>query len=152
MSIQNTFYRYVVNPVMRGLLHSPAHGIISQNIGILHFTGRKSGRALSTPLSYTREGNLVRLLSNQNTRWWHNFRGSDAPVQVELARETYPGTARLFEGDSAELREGVVKFLTALPRDAAIYGIKLDSDKSPVEASLAAAAPQLILVEITLDG
>lgn len=152
MSIQNTFYRYMVNPVMRGLLHSPVHGIISQNIGILHFTGRKSGRALSTPLSFTREGNLVRLLSNQNTRWWHNFRGSDAPVQVELARETYPGTARLFEGDSAELREGVVKFLTALPRDAAIYGIKLDKNKVPVEASLAAAAPQLILVEITLDG
>jgi hypothetical protein len=152
MSIQNTFYRYMVNPVMRGLLHSPVHGIISQNIGILHFTGRKSGRALSTPLSFTREGNLVRLLSNQNTRWWYNFRGSDAPVQVELARETYPGTARLFEGDSAELREGVVKFLTALPRDAAIYGIKLDKNKVPVEASLAAAAPQLILVEITLDG
>lgn len=152
MSIQNTFYRYMVNPVMRGLLHSPVHGIISQNIGILHFTGRKSGRALSTPLSFTREGNLVRLLSNQNTRWWHNFRGSDAPVQVELAREAYPGTARLFEGDSAELREGVVKFLTALPRDAAIYGIKLDKNKVPVEASLAAAAPQLILVEITLDG
>ena len=152
MSIQNTFYRYMVNPVMRGLLHSPVHGIISQNIGILHFTGRKSGRALSTPLSFTREGNLVRLLSNQNTRWWHNFRGSDAPVQVELARETYPGTARLFEGDSAELREGVVKFLTSLPRDAAIYGIKLDKNKVPVEASLAAAAPQLILVEITLDG
>lgn len=152
MSIQNTFYRYMVNPVMRGLLHSPVHGIISQNIGILHFTGRKSGRALSTPLSFTREGNLVRLLSNQNTRWWCNFRGSDAPVQVELARETYPGTARLFEGDSAELREGVVKFLTALPRDAAIYGIKLDKNKVPVEASLAAAAPQLILVEITLDG
>jgi hypothetical protein len=152
MSIQNTFYRYMVNPVMRGLLHSPVHGIISQNIGILHFTGRKSGRALSTPLSFTREGNLVRLLSNQNTRWWYNFRGSDAPVQVELARETYPGTARLFEGDSAELREGVVKFLTSLPRDAAIYGIKLDKNKVPVEASLAAAAPQLILVEITLDG
>ena len=152
MSIQNTFYRYMVNPVMRGLLHSPVHGIISQNIGILHFTGRKSGRALSTPLSFTREGNLVRLLSNQNTRWWYNFRGSDASVQVELARETYPGTARLFEGDSAELREGVVKFLTALPRDAAIYGIKLDKNKVPVEASLAAAAPQLILVEITLDG
>lgn len=142
----------MVNPVMRGLLHSPVHGIISQNIGILHFTGRKSGRALSTPLSFTREGNLVRLLSNQNTRWWYNFRGSDASVQVELARETYPGTARLFEGDSAELREGVVKFLTALPRDAAIYGIKLDKNKVPVEASLAAAAPQLILVEITLDG
>ena len=152
MTIQNTFYRYVVNPVMRGLLHSPVHGIVSQNIGILHFTGRKSGRALNTPLSYTREGNLVRLLSNHNTRWWHNFRGSDAPVRIELARETYPGMARLLEGDSEELREGVIKFLTALPRDAAIYGIKLDSNKLPVTESLAAAAPQLILVEITLDG
>ena len=75
MSSSNSFYRYFLNPVMRGLLRSPLHGIASHNNGIVHFSGRKSGRKLSTPLSYTREGNIVRLLSNQSTRWWLNFRG-----------------------------------------------------------------------------
>lgn len=150
MTIQTTFYKYLVNPVMRGLLKSPAHGLLSHNIGILHFTGRKSGRQLSTPLSYTREGNLVRLLSSQNTRWWHNFRNSNPAVGMEIAGEMHAGTANLLEGDTPELRAGVHAFLTALPRDAKVYGIKLDHDKSPVAESLAAEAPQLILVEVTL--
>ena len=151
MSSGNNFYRYFLNPVMRGLLRSPLHGITSHNIGIVHFTGRKSGRKLSTPLSYTREGNIVRLLSNQSTRWWLNFRGEGVKVEMEIARQRHPGTATLLEGDSAALREGVQRFIRALPRDAKVYGLKLDADGEVVEASLAAIADQLILVEIRLD-
>jgi hypothetical protein len=58
MSSGNNFYRYFLNPVMRSLLRSPLHGITSNNIGIVHYTGRKSGRKLNTPLSYTREGGM----------------------------------------------------------------------------------------------
>ncbi len=151
MTVEIAFYKYLVNPVIRGLLRSPLHGLVSGNIAILHFTGRKSGRALSTPLSYTREGQTVRLLSSQNTRWWHNFRGADAPVSLDLAGERHQGTAHLLEGDSEALREGVTRFLTLLPRDAKVYGIKLDKNKQPVPDSLAEAAPRLILVEIALE-
>jgi len=151
VSSSNTFYRYFLNPVMRCLLRSPLHGITSHNIGIVHFTGRKSGRKLNTPLSYTREGNVVRLLSNQSTRWWLNFRGAKVKVEMEIARQRYPGTAVLLEGDSEALREGVRRFIRALPRDAKVYGLKLDADGEVVETSLAAIAGQLILVEIRLD-
>ena len=151
MSASNIFYRYFLNPAMRGLLRSPLHGITSHNIGIVHFWGRKSGRKLSTPLSYTREGNIVRLLSNQSTRWWLNFRGDGVKVEMEIARQRYPGTAKLLEGDSEELREGVRRFIRALPRDAKVYALKLDANGAVVETSLAAIAKQLILVEIQLD-
>jgi len=151
MSSSNKFYRYFLNPVMRCLLRSPLNGITSHNIGIVHFTGRKSGRKLNTPLSYTREGNLVRLLSNQSTRWWLNFRGEEVRVEMEIARQRYPGTAVLLEGDSEALRDGVRRFIRALPRDAKVYGIKLAADGEVVEASLATIAGQLILVEIRLD-
>jgi len=152
MSSSNSFYRYFLNPVMRGLLRSPLHGITSHNIGIVHFSGRKSGRKLSTPLSYTREGNIVRLLSNRSTRWWLNFRGDGVKVEMEIARQRYPGTAILLEGDSEELREGVRCFIRALPRDAKVYGLKLNANGEVVETSLVAIADQLILVEIQLDA
>jgi len=151
MSSSNKFYRYFLNPVMRCLLRSPLHGITSHNIGIVHFTGRKSSRKLNTPLSYTREGNIVRLLSNQSTRWWLNFRGEGVEVEMEIARQRYQGTAVLLEGDSKALREGVRRFIRALPRDAKVYGLKLAADGEIVEASLATIAGQLILVEIRLD-
>ncbi len=150
MSIEHLLYK-TINPVVTALLRSPLHGLASGTLALLHFRGRKSGRELVTPLSYTREGNTVRLLSAQTTRWWMNFRGETAPVSIEIARETYTGKARLLEGDSEPLREGVRRFLGSLPRDAKVYGIKLDANKQPVEASLAKAAPELVLVEVELD-
>lgn len=152
MSSGNGFYRYFLNPVMRSLLRSPLHGVTSDNICIVHFTGRKSGRKLNTPLSYTREGNVVRLLSNHSTRWWMNFRGDGVRIEIEIARERHAGTAVLLEGDSEALREGVRRFIRALPRDAKVYGLELDAHGEVVETSLAAIAEQLILVEIQLDA
>lgn len=151
MSLSNAFYNHLLNPLMRGLLRSPLHGAMSKNIAILHFTGRKSGRALNTPLSYVHDGDTVLFLSSQNTHWWKNFRGGPAQVEVELAREHYDGTATLLEGDSEALRARVRQFLAALPRDAVVYGIKLDGNKHPVESSLEAAAPNLIIVEVALQ-
>lgn len=150
MSASINFYKYLVNPLMRALLNSPLHGITSHNIAILHFTGARSGRALSTPLSYTREGDIIRLLSSQDTTWWRNFRGGESKVEIEIARRRYAGTARLLEGDSELLRDGIARFINALPRDAVVYGLKLDKNKQLVTSSLEPKADHLIMVEITL--
>ena len=48
-----------INPSVRFLLRSPLHGLMSGNTLLLEFTGRKSGRALSTPISYRLEGNTA---------------------------------------------------------------------------------------------
>ena len=150
MSIENWLYK-TLNPVMTALLRSPLHGIASGTIALLHFRGRQSGREFVTPLSYTRENDKIRFLSAHSTRWWMNLRGEAVPVSIEIARETHTGKARLWDGDSEQLREGVRVFLSALPRDARVYGIKLDASKRPVEESLAEAAPDLVLVEVELD-
>jgi hypothetical protein len=149
-SIENWLYR-TLNPVMKALLRSPLHRIASGSIALLHFRGRKSGREFVTPLSYTRENDTVRFLSAHSTRWWMNLRGDAVPVSIEIARETHTGKARLLDSDSEPLREGVRRFLTALPRDAKVYGIKLDANRRPVEESLVKAAPELVLVEVELD-
>jgi len=150
VSIENFLYK-TLNPVMTALLRSPLHGVASGTIALLHFRGRKSGREFVTPLSYTRENDTVRFLSAHSTRWWMNLRGEPAPVSIEIARERVTGKARLWDGDSEQLREGVRLFLCALPRDAKVYGIKLDENRRPVEASLAKAAAELVLVEVELD-
>ena len=141
----------VANPLVKALLRSPLHGIASGNVALLHFRGRKSGREFVTPLSYVREKGTVCLLSAHGTRWWMNLREEGTPVRVEIARETLTGKARLWDGDSEALRERVRRYLTALPRDAKVYGIKLDESNRPVEESLAKVAPELIFVEVELD-
>lgn len=151
MSIKKIFYK-TLNPVVTALLRSPLHGIASESLALLHFRGRKSGREFVTPLSYTREGSTIRFMSAQTTRWWINLRGSPVSVSVEIAGKIYPGLARLWEGDSEPLREGVDRFLTALPRDAKVYGIKLDRSGKPQPESIANVASELVLVEMELEA
>jgi hypothetical protein len=151
MRIQSLLYA-ALNPPMRALLRSPLHGVASRNLGLLCYRGRRSGRSFETPLSYVREGRIVRFLSSHNTRWWTNFRDGPTPVHVEIARERFAGQARLFEGDSEPLREGVRRFLTALPRDAMVYGIGLDADRRPRESDLAKLGDHVVLVEVELES
>ena len=98
-----------------------------------------------------RDGNTVRLLSSNNTRWWRNLRNAPVHVEIEIRGSRFDGSATLLVGDGEGAREGIRKFIAAVPRDAKIYGLKLDSDKQLLETSLAAKISDLILVEIELE-
>ncbi len=151
MRLRSLLYAALNVPV-RSLLRSPLHGLASRHLALLHYRGRRSGRAFETPLSYDRDGSLVRLLSSHNTRWWHNFRAGPLPVEVEIARERHPGTARLIEHEGERLRDGVRSFLNANPRDAIVYGIRLDARRRPRESDLARLEGRVVLVEVELEG
>jgi hypothetical protein len=149
MGIESLLYA-ALNPVVTGLLRSPIHGIASTNLCVFSYRGRRSGKAYSTPLSFMREGSIVRLLSSHNTRWWNNFLDEPADVEIEIARKTYRGKATTTVEDSEAFRDGVRAFLTAVPRDARVYGIKLDAGRKPREQDIASAAGHVVLVEIEL--
>ena len=149
-TIEHGFYR-VLNPVIKAVLRSPLHRLGSKTIALLRFRGRISGREFVTPLSYVRNDQTVWFLSDHSTNWWKNFREGDVPVSIEIARTTVNGTARLWDGDTDELREHVSRYLCALPRDAKVAGIKLDQNKVPIEASLVKVAPTLVMVQVELE-
>ena len=149
-TIEHGFYR-VLNPVIKAVLRSPLHRLGSKTIALLRFRGRISGREFVTPLSYVRNDQTVWFLSDHSTNWWKNFREGDVPVSIEIARTTVNGTARLWNGDTDELREHVSRYLCALPRDAKVAGIKLDQNKVPIEASLVKVAPTLVMVQVELE-
>ena len=149
MGLESLLYA-ALNPIVTGLLRSPIHGIASASLCVFSYRGRRSGKAYSTPLSFMREGSTVRLLSSHNTRWWNNFLDGSVDVEIEIARETYRGKATTTVEDSVAFRDGVRAFLTAVPRDARVYGIKLDSGRKPREEDIASAAGHVVLVEIGL--
>lgn len=149
MGLESLVYA-TLNPVMRGLLRSPIHALASRNLCLLSYRGCKSGRRITTPLSFMREGNVVRLLTSQRTRWWLNFAGEPRDVVLEIARETHRGRAEAILEDGDRYRDGIRTFLTAVPRDAVVYGIKLDGQRRPREEDIAKAAGHVVLVEVTL--
>lgn len=156
--LQALFYQ-TLNVPMRMLLKSPLHGIASGNLCVVMYTGRRSGRRFETPLSYVREGGRVWLLSSVDTRWWTNFlppKGDPGwqgeAVEILAAGEILRGRARTIQHDRERLRESVERFLTALPRDAVVYGIGLDGERRPKAEDLSRALARLVMVEVALEA
>ena len=78
------------NPIMRRLLDSPFHWPLSRWFAILAWTGRKTGRRHSTPVSYVREGRTVYVTTGD--RWWRNLIDG-APVAMRILGRWTEGTA-----------------------------------------------------------
>ena len=71
----------VGNPVMRGLLRSPAGGPVRRQFMVLRFFGRKTGRRYDIPVvAHRLDGELYALT---DAPWRNNFRGG-TDVEVTL--------------------------------------------------------------------
>jgi F420H(2)-dependent quinone reductase len=85
----------VVNPVVRAVLRSPAHRLLSGHLALLTVTGRRSGRAFTFPVGYHRDGERVTIGVDWPERklWWRNLADA-APVEIWLAGVRHAGTGR----------------------------------------------------------
>jgi deazaflavin-dependent oxidoreductase (nitroreductase family) len=83
-----------INPLVRGLLRSPAHGLVSSHLALITVTGRRSGRSYTFPVGYHRHGERVTIGVDwpDRKRWWRNLR-DEAPVELRLAGERRSGAA-----------------------------------------------------------
>ncbi len=138
------------NPLVIALLKSPLHSLMSKDVMLITFTGRRSGRSYTTPVSYVREGQTVRCFTSGGTAWWRNLRGG-ASVSLRIRGEEQRGHAEAIRGEPKRIADALGAFLARLPRDAAYYDIALDSNRKPVPADLERAAQDMVLVEIALN-
>jgi hypothetical protein len=85
----------VVNPLVRAVLRSPAHGLLSGHLALLTVTGRRSGRAFTFPVGYHRDGDRVTVGVDwpERKRWWRNLSDA-APVEIWLAGVRRAGTGQ----------------------------------------------------------
>ena len=85
---------------MRRILESPVHWPLSRWFAVLSWTGRKSGRRYTTPVSYVREGSTVWITTGD--KWWHNLTDS-APVGMRLAGRWRDGEGIAVTGHAESL-------------------------------------------------
>src|SRR5947207_209305 len=78
----------VTNVIVRFLLRSPLHFLLSNTMMLLTYTGRKSGKRYTNPLPYMREGDVVTVFTQRT--WWKNVRAC-AKVAVEIKRNRVGG-------------------------------------------------------------
>jgi hypothetical protein len=90
------------NIIMKPLLRSPLHFLVSSNYMLISFTGRKSGNVYTTTVEYKRSGNTLIVFTQRHRRWWRNFQCS-APIRLRLNGQDMSGVADVPIVDVGEL-------------------------------------------------
>lgn len=138
----------IVNPVVKALLQSPLHGLMSHNTVLLKFRGRKTGRELSTPVSYRLSGDELQCFTSYP--WVKNLQNGGT-IELVLKGRLRRGTLALTVDEPDRIATALAQFLVAVPRDAPHAGVTLDANGQPDQADVAAAAGKLTLITIHLN-
>lgn len=120
------------NPIARYALASRWHGLMSGRLLLLSFTGRKTGRSYTTPVSYVREGNS--LLVPAGGGWWRNLRNG-RPATVRLRGTEWLATPEVITEQPA-MEEVLRRMLAANPAISAFTGIWRQRDGRPSQLAL----------------
>ena len=132
------------NPIMVWLLESPLHGMLSGNMMVIQYTGRKSGKAYRLPISYKRVNDTLLTSSYKRRTWWRNLRGG-VPVIVHLQGKDIPGQTEVIE-DEQGVMNGITDYIGGELRTAGLFGVKLGTDRQPESDSLRQVARDQVIV------
>jgi hypothetical protein len=137
------------NPLVSVMLRSPLHRILSGQVLLLTFTGRKTSKLFTTPVYYTQEGDTLALFSSKS--WYKNLRGG-RPVVVHLKGYGRTGRAEVIEEREAVLEAAehlVAKY--GLKEAGQRIGLALDVSPPPTTDELAEALEGRVAIHIILD-
>lgn len=143
-------FKYIMNPLMKTILRSPLHGLVSGRLILLTFPGRKTGKEYTIPVGYDREGDALWVFTF--SPWWKNMQ-EPTPVQVRLQGERYQATAEAVT-DQDVIARRIVQ--TIKNRGAAfakqVYRLDVESvaDVSPDDPAVRAAAAGRVFIRIEL--
>jgi len=83
------------NPVMKPVLSSPLHPLLSRSLALITVTGRRSGRRYTFPVAYHQTGDrvMVNVGWPQRKQWWRNLRHGDR-VEMRIRGHRRAGEAQ----------------------------------------------------------
>lgn len=135
----------LVNPLMKLALRSPLHARMSGRLMVLSFTGRKSGKRVSTPVGYVRDGEKILVFTH--SAWRHNF-VQPAPVTMRIQGKDVTGTALLVQ-DPARMKDIIQKMMRANGEEMGRrMGLWVENIDTLPAGQVAAATPGVYYIEI----
>jgi len=137
--------------VMRVVLRSPLHGLVSRGLMLLTVTGRTSGRSYTFPVQYAEDdGTLLVLAGRATTKsWWRNVR-EPSPVRIRLRGRDVAGTARVVQ-DPEEIARGLAAYVRRFPRSAKTLGLPPGPGAEPERDAVARVSAENVIVRIELS-
>lgn len=137
-----------VNNAMKFMLRSPVHGMVSKFTLLITFTGRKSGKTYTTPVSYSQFEDQVYIFTHAN--WWKNLRGG-APVTLCLQGRELKGLAEPIAEDRSTIADRLAAHLRQVPSDARYYSVTFDEHGNPKAEEIEKAAQTVVMICVRLS-
>jgi len=126
------------NPIIKAILYSPLHGMVSGSILLITVTGRKSGKQYTFPVSYFRDEEdeeLLTIFSPRKRTWWRNL-NDGAEVTVRLRGKVRHGYAEVIDADQETILEAMQASYSRMMK----------------EEQIAELAPKLVMIELELEA
>jgi hypothetical protein len=136
-----------VNQTMKFVLLSPVHAMVSKTILLITFTGLKSGKTFTTPVSYSQQDDQVTIFTH--AAWWKNLSGG-MPVSLRLRGREFQGLAEPIANDKQAVAAGLAAHLRKVPGDAGFYGVTFDNSGNPRAEDVEKAVQTVVMVRIRL--
>lgn len=136
------------NPVTRFALGTPLHVLMSSRLMLLSFTGRKTGRSYTTPVSYVRDGNS--LLVPGGGMWWKNLQSK--PLARVRLRGIWKVVTPVVISEPIHVAELMHRMLADNPAVAMFTGVKPGPDGRPDAVALEHVLRRgFVVVRLRLD-
>jgi hypothetical protein len=88
-------FNRTANPIIRAVLSSPLHPVLSRGLALITVTGSRSGRRYTFPVGYRQDGDWVTVNVGWPRRkhWWRNLR-QGARVEMRIRGQRRAGQAQ----------------------------------------------------------
>ena len=138
------------DPLMIWLLRSPLHRLLSNSTMLVTYTGKRTGRTITLPVNYFREGNLLHTISFRRRSWWRNFRDGG---QVELLLRGKRISAKVQScEDPEQVAEVLVFAVERNPELGKYLGIHVYSDGEIDQEDVNNAAVDRVTIAFDISG
>ena len=140
---------FLINPVVAFLARSPLHFLISHQVLVIQFKGRKSGKQYLVPVSYHEHESSYTCVTLRSNIWWRNLK------EVSHTKIWLKGTLKNaqidLEFNNDQIVESTLRDLVTNNRvDAYFAKIKLNKDDSPDSDDLIQAGKIHTVLKFTI--
>jgi len=139
-----------INPLVKFILNSPVHGLLSHSFMLVKFTGKKTGKEYITPMSHHVFGDtvIIVLAETKGRVWWLNYRET-APMSVCIRGQWEQGYASVVGPETPEYKkwfESVFAKAGFIPK---IFGVEFDKNNGLTKEQISRLASRSGVVKFT---
>ncbi|GCE22480.1 nitroreductase/quinone reductase family protein [Dictyobacter kobayashii] len=136
----------IANKLLKVVLRSPLHRMISSQLMLITFRGRKSGKQFTTPVGYMQDGQQITLFTDH--QWWRNLR-DNAQVSVVVKGKTYQGSSNVIL-DKTITEQELQRYLGRLPNAARAFQVQKNAAGELDPIAIHEAAQRFTMMRIDL--